>query len=224
MSEVAWLLGTLAAYVAALWLKRRTSSPLVNPTLLAILAVGGVLLLLDAEYGRYADATEPISFLLGPAVVALAIPLHQERATLLAHGRAIVAGAVLGALAAMALGYLAARLLAFDDAFSLALTTRSATSPISIAIAEQLEGGAPALSAVLSIVSGIAGATLAPAALDRVGVRLPVARGVAMGVSAHGIGTARMLGESRAAGAASSVGMGLGGLVVALVVPGLWQG
>ncbi len=221
MVELACFAGTLVAFGLALELRKRTTSPIWNPTLVAILLVGGVLLATDLDYSRYEDATAPISFLLGPAVVALAVPLHQERDTLLAHGRALLLGAVLGAGAAMLIGVVAARALAFDDAFSLALTTRTATSPISIALADEL-GQAGALSAVLSIASGIFGATFGPALLDRLGVRAPVARGLAMGVSAHGIGTARMLQESRPAGATSSVGMGLGGLAVALVVPGLY--
>lgn len=221
MVEVACLAGTLAAYLAALRLRRRLASPVANPTLVAILLVGAVLGATGLEYERYEDATGVVTFLLGPAVVALAVPLHQERERLLAHTRSMLLGAALGAAAAMLTGYAASRALAFDDDFALALTTRTATSPISIAIADELER-APALSAVLSIVSGIFGATFGPAVLDRLGVTLPVARGLAVGVTAHGIGTAQMLGESRAAGASSSVGMGLGGLAVALVVPGLW--
>lgn len=223
MVELACVLGTLAAYGLALRLRGRASSPLANPTLVAILGVGAALGLTGLDYDRYQDATQPISFLLGPAVVALAVPLHLERETLRRHARALGLGAVAGAGAAMLIGYLASRALALDPAFSLALTTRTATSPISIAIAEQLDE-APALSAVLSIASGIFGATLGPSVLTRLGVETAVARGLATGVSAHGIGTARMLEESRAAGASSSVGMGLGGLVVALVVPGLWGG
>lgn len=223
MVELACVAGTLAAYVVALRVRARTSTPLANPTLIAILAVGAVLGLTGLDYVRYEDATAPVSFLLGPAVVALAVPLHSERELLRAHARALGLGALLGAVAAMALGYAASAVLSLDDAFALALTTRTATSPISIAIAQEV-GGAPALSAVLSIVSGICGATFGPTVLDRLGVTLPAARGLAVGVTAHGIGTARMLGESRAAGASASVGMGLGGLAVALVVPGLWGG
>ncbi len=222
MVELACVLGTLAAYGVGLRLKGRTSSPLANPTLFAILLIGAVLEASGLDYGRYEDATEPISFLLGPAVVALAVPLYVERATLLAHTRHLLLGVLLGASVAMALGALVAWLGRFSDPFALAVTTRTATSPVSIAIAEQLDGGAPALSAVLSISSGLFAATFGPSVLDRLGVRLPVARGLAMGVTGHGIGTARMLQESRLAGATSSVGMGLGGLSVALVVPGLW--
>lgn len=222
MVELACVLGTLLAYGVGLRLQGRTSSPLANPTLLAILALGTVLQLSGLDYDRYEDATRPISFLLGPAVVALAVPLYTERATLLAHARQLVTGVLVGAGVAMALGAAVAWLARFSDPFALAVTTRTATSSISIALAEQLDGGAPALSAVLSISSGLAAATLGPPLLDRLGVRLAVARGLAMGVTGHGIGTARMLAESRPAGAASSVGMGLGGLTVALVVPGLW--
>lgn len=221
MLEVLGFAGTIAAFSVAKQVQARTSSAFANPTLMAILVIGGVLLLTGVDYGDYKHATSPLAFLLGPAVVALAIPLHQERATLLAHTRLLLTGAVTGAVAAMALGYGASVLLHFDDQFSLAVTTRTATSPISIAIADEL-GRPRGLSAVMTIVGGIFGATFAPALMDRLGVREPVARGLAMGVTAHGIGTARMLQESRVAGATSSVGMGLGGLVVALVVPGLW--
>lgn len=221
MVELACLAGTLAAYGLALGLRRLVRSPVANPTLVAVLAVGAVLGLTGLDYESYEEATAPISFLLGPAVVALAVPLHCEREWILEHARALLLGAVLGAGAAMLLGFAAARLLALNDDFALALTTRTATTPISIAIADGLDG-APALSAVLSITSGIFGATFGSAVLDRVGVTLPGARGVAVGLTAHGIGTERMLDESRVAGASSSVGMGLGGLAVALVVPGLW--
>lgn len=221
MVELACFVGTLAAYGLALGSRRLVRSPVANPTLVAILVVGAVLGLTGLDYEVYEGATAPISFLLGPAVVALAVPLHREREMIVTHARALLLGAVLGAGAAMLLGYGASRVLALDDNFALALTTRTATTPISIAIADGLDG-APALSAVLSITSGIFGATFGPPVLDRLGVTLPGARGVAVGVSAHGIGTERMLDESRIAGASASVGMGLGGLAVALIVPGLW--
>jgi putative effector of murein hydrolase len=103
-------------------------------------------------------------------------------------------------------------------AWGLALTSRSATAPISIALAGELHGAA-ALSAVLSVLAGVAGATLGPRWLDLVRVRHPLARGLAHGVASHGIGTARMLGETRLAGATAAVGMALGGAIVAIMLP-----
>ncbi len=221
MADLACLAGTVVVYFGALRLRRRTTSPVLDPTLVAILVLGAALGLTHTGYPRYRDATQPISVLLGPAVVALAVPLHQERETLARHGRALLLGVLAGAGAAMLLGWAAAHLLGAGRGFSLALQTRTATSPISIAIAGHLHGS-KALSAVMSVIGGVAGATFAPALLTRLGVHRPVARGLAMGVSAHGIGTARMLQEGRLEAASSSVGMGLGGLVVALVIPGLW--
>lgn len=221
MAEV-WLAATIAAYAGALLLRRRCPSPLLNPTLLAMAALAVVLAVAHVPYHRYASATSLLSALLGPAVVALAVPLHRERETLLRHARPLALGAVAGAGSAIVVGFAVGHLLRLTPAWSLALTSRSATSPISIALAGELHGAA-ALSAVLSILSGVAGATLGPAWLTLIRVRHPLARGLAHGVASHGIGTARMLEESRLAGATATVGMGLGGLVVALALPLLWS-
>ena len=200
---------------------RATTNPLANPTLIAVAVVGGLVLLSGVGARAYADGTAGLSWFLGPAVVALAVPLHQERARLRRHARALAGGAVVGAACSALVGYGLVRLVGLPSPFELALTTRSATTPISVALANGL-GGVPALSAVASIFTGLVGATIGPAWLPRLGVRDPVARGVAMGVCCHGIGTERLLRESRGAGATSSVGMGLGGLLVALVIPLVW--
>ncbi|WP_205697947.1 LrgB family protein [Conexibacter sp. SYSU D00693] len=222
--ELLWLPVTALAYVGALRLRDRVHSPLTNPTLVALLVLGVVVVAAGVDYDDYHDGTEALTWLLGPAVVALAVPVHRERALILRHARAIGGGVVAGAVAAAALGWLASRVMSLPEAWSLAATSRSATSPMSIAIAEELPGGSPALSAATSIIAGIAGGTFGPSLLDALGVRHPVARGLAHGVAAHGVGTARMLEEGEAQGAASTVGMGLGGLAVALVLPSLWGG
>jgi putative effector of murein hydrolase len=122
---------------------------------------------------------------------------------------------------AIAVGLAAAAVMHLAPAWALAMTSRSATAPISIALAGELHGAA-ALSAVLSILAGVAGATLGPRWLDLIRVHHPLARGLAHGVASHGIGTARMLDETRLAGATAAVGMALGGALVALVLPLLW--
>ncbi len=221
MRELWWIPVTVAVWLLARRATRGTTAPLANPTLIGVAVVGGLVLLSGVGARAYADGTAALSWLLGPAVVALAVPLHQERERLRRHARALLAGAVVGASVSALLGYGLVRLLQLPSPFELALTTRSATTPISVALANGL-GGLPALSAVASIFTGLVGATVGPALLTRLGVRDPVARGVAMGVCCHGIGTERLLRESRGAGATSSVGMGLGGLLVAVVVPLLW--
>jgi len=213
-----WILPTAAAYGAAVLLRRRWSSPLLNPTLVAMAALAAALLATGVPYAEYASGTSWLTALLGPAVVALAVPLHRERETLRRHARPIALGAVVGAMCAIAVGVVAAAILHLAPAWALALTSRSATAPISIALAGELHGAA-ALSAVLSVLAGVAGATLGPRWLDLVRVRDPLARGLAHGIASHGIGTARMLDETRLAGATAAMGMALGGIVVAVALP-----
>jgi putative effector of murein hydrolase len=222
MAELIWLPVTAAAYGVALLARRRISSPLLNPTLVAMATLIATLLATGVPYADYATATSPLTALLGPAVVALAVPLHREREMLSRHAGTILLGAATGAACAIAVGAAAAAVMHLAPAWALALTSRSATAPISIALAGELHGAA-ALSAVLSTLAGVAGATLGPRWLDLIRVRHPLARGLAHGVASHGIGTARMLDETRLAGATAAVGMGLGGAVVALVLPLLWS-
>jgi putative effector of murein hydrolase len=216
------LASTGLAYAAALWLRRRRPSPLLNPTLLAMAAIGALLLITQIRYSSYAHATRPLSALLTPAVVALAVPLHRNRAILRRFARPIVLAAAAGALTGFTVGYLAGRLFDLAPPWALAAVTRSATSPIAIALAGELHGQ-PALSAVLSIVTGVVGATLGPIWLRALGVRAPLARGLAHGIAAHGVGTARMVEESHLAGAAAAVGMALGGTLLAVMLPFIWH-
>ncbi len=213
---------TAAAFAGGLALRQRVRTPLLNPTLLAIAIVGGVLLLSGTSYDRYAAATHPLSALLTPAVVALAVPLHRHRDLLRRHARPLLLAAASGAASAFALGDLAARLLGLAPAWSLAAVSRSATSPIAIALAGELHGRA-ALSAVVSIITGVVGATLGPRWLDALRLHHPLARGLAHGIASHGVGTARMVEESQLAGAASALGMALGGCIVAIALPLVWH-
>jgi putative effector of murein hydrolase len=218
MGDLIWLPVTAAAYGIALLLPRR---PYLNPTLIAMAALAATLVVTGVPYATYAHGTGLLTALLGPAVVALAVPLHRERETLRRHAGTIALGAAAGASCAIAVGFAAAAVMHLAPAWGLALTSRSATAPISIALAGELHGAA-ALSAILSVLAGVAGATLGPRWLDLVRVRHPVARGLAHGVASHGIGTARMLAETRLAGATAAVGMALGGVMVAFALPLLY--
>jgi putative effector of murein hydrolase len=217
-----WIAVTLAAFGGGLALQRRLRTPAVQPPLVAIVALVVVLLVTGVPYDDYASSTHLLSALLGPGVVALAVPLPRERQTLLRHGRPLLLAAACGTASAVAVGWGAGSLLHLSPPWELAVTSRSATSPISIALADQLHG-APALSAVISILAGLVGAVAGPAWLDLIRVRAPVARGLAQGIASHGLGTARILQEGHRTGAAAAVGMGVGGLIVAVVLPLVWR-
>jgi putative effector of murein hydrolase len=214
---VTWVALTLLAFALGVVAQIRTRSALVNPTLIATLIVAGVLLVSGTPYGVYQAEVRPVSFLLGPAVVALAVPLYRLRALLAREWRALALGGVAGTLVGVGVDAGLSHLLGLSVAAQRSLTTAPATSPVALQLAP-LTGAPPVLAATLAVLSGLVGALVLPPALTRLGVRHPLARGVAIGSVAHGVGTARAREEGELAGAASSIGMGLAALVVTLVV------
>lgn len=212
-----WVALTLLAFALGVLAQSRARRALVNPTLIATVLVAGVLLASGTPYRVYEEAVRPISFLLGPAVVALAVPLYRLRGLLAREWRALAAGGVTGTLVGVGADTLLPRLLGLSAEAQRSLITAPATSPVALQLAP-LTGAPPALAATLAVLSGLVGALVLPPTLTRLGVRHPLARGIALGSVAHGIGTARAREEGELAGAASSVGMGLAALVVTLVV------
>ncbi|MFC4636940.1 LrgB family protein [Deinococcus hohokamensis] len=212
-----WMALTLLAFALGTALQGWRRSPLTNPTLVATALLCVALLVTRVPYQAYQADLAPLTFLLGPAVVALAVPLYRLRALLARQWRALVVGGLAGTLSGMAVDTVLPRLLGLDLEAARSLSTAPATSPVALQLA-QFTHAPPALAATLAVLSGLVGALILPGALSRLGVRHPLARGLAMGSVAHGVGTARARDESELAGAASSVGMGLAALCVTLVV------
>ncbi|MEW6420738.1 MAG: LrgB family protein [Deinococcota bacterium] len=212
-----WVALTLLAFALGVLAQARARHPLVNPTLIATVLVVAALLLTRTPYDRYAAEVRPISFLLGPAVVALAVPLYRLRALLGREWQALVIGGLAGTLAGVGTDILLPRLLRLSAEAQRSLVTAPATSPVALQLA-QFTHAPPALAATLAVLSGLLGALVLPPMLTRLGVRHPLARGIALGSVAHGIGTARAREEGEWTGAASSIGMGLAALLVTLVV------
>jgi predicted murein hydrolase (TIGR00659 family) len=214
---------TLAAYQAGLWLHRKArNSPLVNPVLIAIVALVLLLWGTGTDYRTYFEGAQFVHFLLGPATVALAVPLYRTLEHLRRSGPAIAVALVVGSLtaivSAVAIGWIAGA----SHETLLSLAPKSVTTPIAMGVARQV-GGTPSLTAVFVILTGILGAVLGRTILDAVRVRDWRARGFAVGIAAHGIGTARALQVDEVAGAFASLAMGLNGLATAILVPLLFR-
>lgn len=192
--------------------------PLSNPVLWTILALALLLRVAAVPYATYFESAKFLHFLLGPATVALAVPLARELPRIRALAFPLLGGLVAGNLAAIFSALALGKLFGASPALLRTLAPKSVTTPIAMGIAEQL-GGLPSLTAVLVILTGILGAVLGPWLLDRMGIRDPFQRGTAMGVAAHGLGTAAIHQESPTAGAASGLAMGLSGLLTALLLP-----
>jgi len=214
-----WLTITLIAYQAAYWIYARARfNPLLNPVLIAIVALVASLKATGTAYPTYFEGAQFVHFLLGPATVALAVPLFAQfdklRGLLMPLGGALLAGSVTAIVSVLAIGWT----LGASETTLLSLVPKSVTAPIAMGITEKL-GGLPSLTAVLVILTGISGAVMAKFVLDALRIRDFSVRGFAVGVAAHGIGTARAFQVSEEAGAFAGLGMGLNGLLTAVLVP-----
>jgi predicted murein hydrolase (TIGR00659 family) len=214
-----WLAATLLAYQAGQWIFLRAGSrPLANPVPIAVALLIGTLQLTHTAYDTYFEGAQFVHFLLGPATVALAVPLYQHRAqvrrALLPMLAALLAGSATAVVSAVGL----ARLLGASDQTLLSLAPKSATTPIAMGISEQL-GGLPSLTAAFVIATGIAGAIIATPLLDLLRIRDWRGRGFAAGVAAHGLGTARAFQVNELAGTFAGIALALNGLATAVLAP-----
>lgn len=218
-SPLLWLTATLAAYALADTVQRRLGrNPLINPVLVAVVLLVVVLHVSGTPYATYFEGAQFVHFMLGPATVALAVPLaakaHQVRALLLPMVSAVVAGAV----TAMGVAVGVAWLLGAGPTTLLSLVPKSVTTPIAMAISSEI-GGLPGLTAVLVILTGITGAVLVTPLMNLLGLKDYAARGFAAGVASHGIGAARAFQVDELAGTFAGLGLALNGLVTAVLAP-----
>ncbi len=214
---------TLLAYQAGLWIYRKSNNfALFNPVLIAICVLAGLLHASGTPYPVYFEGAQFVHFLLGPATVALAVPLYRQfdqvRRSALALSAALLVGCLTAAASAVAIGWM----MNASTKTLLSLAPKSATTPIAMGVSEQL-GGISSLTAVLVILTGITGAALGPMILRLIRIRDERAIGFAIGVASHGIGTARALQISETAGAFSGLAMGLNGLATAVLLPLLYR-
>lgn len=210
---------TLLAYQGAFWLYRRSGqNPLANPVLIAVSLLVLFLTLTATRYETYFAGAQFVHFLLGPATVALAIPLYTQFKRIRTMLLPVIAGLLAGSLTAVLSAVLIGRWFGASLPTQLSLAPKSVTTPIAMAIAERI-GGIPSLTAVLVIITGVLGAVGARTIFDAMKVRDPAIRGFAIGVASHGIGTARAFQVNEQSGAFAALAMGLNGGLTALLVP-----
>ena len=210
---------TLVAYVVSnrIYIKFNRH-PLLNPVLLSIIFLSAILLATGTSYDEYFEGAKFVHFLLGPATVALAIPLYRQFQAMKTSAMAILVSLFTGSLTAIASAVGIAWLLGADAQTLISLAPKSVTTPVAMGITEQF-GGLPSLTAVFVILSGIIGAALGRYILDALNIHHPAARGLALGVASHGIGTARSFQVGEAKGAFASLAMGLNALATAILLP-----
>lgn len=214
-----WLTATVVVYLVGDAIFRGSGrNPLVNPVLIAVVILALVLVITDTRYEDYFEGAQFVHFMLGPATVAMAVPLRANLDRVRATIMPILAALLGGSLVAVIVAIGTAAALGLDGATLLSLAPKSATAPVAIGVAEVI-GGSPTLTAMLVILTGITGAIVVTPLFNAMGLKDWRARGFAVGVAAHGIGTARAFQVNETAGAFAGIGMALNAMLTAIMVP-----
>ena len=218
-SPLLWLTVTLLVYAIADAVSLKTQRhPLANPVLHSIWVVALFLLLTGTSYSTYFAGAQFVHFLLGPATVALAVPLYENRKRVVASILPMLAALVVGSITAIVSVMVLARMFGLPRPVILSLAPKSVTAGVAMGISESL-GADPSLTAVSVILTGIMGAIVVTPLMNRAGITDFRARGFAAGLAAHGIGTARAFQVDEIAGVFSGIAMSLNALVTSLLVP-----
>lgn len=215
------LTATLVAYLAAVKIHEKfDSKPILNPVVIAVIMLVIMLSVTGMDYATYFDGAQFIHFLLGPATVALAVPLYRQmrklRTVFFPLMSAIVAGIISGGISAVYI----AEFLGASIETALSLAPKSVTAPVAMGIAEAI-GGLPSLTAILVVTTGVIGAIIGTRLFDLIGCNDDSVKGVAMGVTSHGVGTARAFQVSSEMGAFSGLAMALSALFTSMLLPWL---
>ena len=220
MSDPAlWLCMTLLAYALGMWIYQKSGfKTIFTPLLVSIVILVSVLELTGTDYKTYINGGQHINFLLGPATVALAVPLYEQRLRLAKMWLPLTCGLLAGGTVAIGAAVLIAGALGASPKTMISLAPKSVTVPIAMAVSDHL-GGIPALTAALVVITGVVGALIAPTLLRLIGEKDDAIRGFSMGLAAHGVGTATAFQMNRDTGAFSGLAMGLNGLFTAFAAP-----
>ncbi len=203
---------SLLAYMVGMQLKKRFKSGIFNPLLVAIAATLVVLLAADVDYEIYHEGAKYLSWFLTPATVCLAIPLYEQIALLKKNWKAVLAGLVSGVLTSMVTILVLAVLFGLTHQEYVTLLPKSITTAIGMGVSEEL-GGYVTITVAVIIITGVVGNIFAEVLCKIFGIKEPIAKGIAIGSSAHAIGTAKAMEMGEVEGAMSSLSIAVAGML-----------
>lgn len=209
---------SLAAFEAGLLINRKTRSALLNPLLLAIIFVIGILLTFHIPIESYNKGGSFILFFLGPATVVLAVPLFRQIELLKKNIIPILGGITAGSITSILSVVLLSRLFHVDLSVAVSMLPKSVTTAIGMEISKQI-GGITSLSVAVIVLTGIAGAVIGPAVCRLLRIRDEVAVGVSIGTASHAVGTSKAMELGETQGAMSGLSIGIAGLITVILVP-----
>jgi membrane protein len=216
--DVFVLVLVVGIYLLSIKLHLKIRFPLLNPVLITILVLIGLLIILDVPYATFKKSSQMINFLLGPSVVALGYILHKQIHYLKGNVVSVLTSITVGAIVGIASILLVGKLFGADQTLIASLAPKSVTTPIAMALSES-NGGIPALTAVVVVVAGVMGSIIAPPIMNWLGIKSPIAKGIALGASSHGVGTATAIQMGAIEGALSGLAIGIMGTITSLLLP-----
>ncbi|WP_335868915.1 LrgB family protein [Bacillus sp. 2205SS5-2] len=209
---------TVLAYWLSIELAKKYRYPFTTPLFLSTLIIIGLFMVMDISYQDYSTANTLLTYLLGPATVALALPIYKNRKIIITYFRPALVGILVGSLVTISSAIFLAHILHLGNEIELSLSLKSITTPVAVEVAEVI-GANISLSAAFVVVTGILGAMFGPWLLTKAKVIHPVSRGLALGVISHGIGTSEAVKEGQLEGAVAGSAMGVTSLLLSLVLP-----
>lgn len=217
-SEIFVLALVVGTYIAATILYKKTHLSVLHPLLTSIFVIIVILEFLDIEYVSFQQGSHLIHFMLGPSVVALGYVLFEQMKYLKGNVVSILTSVFVGAIVGIISVIVIGKLMGADQSLIATLQPKSVTTPIAMGISEK-NGGIPSLTAVIVVAVGIFGSIVGPAVMKVLGIESRIAKGLALGASSHGVGTAAAIQLGAVEGALSGLAIGLMGIMTAILVP-----
>jgi len=212
---------TMVVYLGARWLSIRVLSPLTTPLLTATIVMILILSIFDISYEQYTPAKEWMTYLLGPATVALAVPMYHNREVIMEKLVPAILGLTIGTISTIISAVWLSKAFGLSETIQATAAVKAVTTPVAIETVV-LIGGDPALAAAFVIIAGIFGAVLGPAILNLTRISDPFSRGLGIGTVSHALGTTQAVREGPIQGAVSSMAMGFAAILTSIIIPWLY--
>lgn len=213
-----WSAATILFYMASKEIYRRMPHAALSPLIVTPVVLIVLALMLHTSYGQYLGATHWLVAMLGPATVAFAVPIYQQRDLIRRYWPVLAAGVLIGSATSMLSAWLLASLLSLDGTLRLSLLPRSFSTPFAMTVSKDI-GGLPDLTALFVIITGVLGAAIGETMLGLLRLKSPLARGALFGMAAHGAGVARARQIGSTEGSVAGLVMVLVGVANVLIAP-----
>ncbi|MEI5907987.1 LrgB family protein [Bacillus spongiae] len=209
---------TVSSYVMSIQLAKKYRYPITTPIFLSSILIIAIFLICDISYEEYEITNRFISYMLGPATVALAVPIYKNRTLFIRYFRPAIVGGIIGSLVTISSAVFFVQILDLGREVKRSIILKSITTPVAVEVADVIEANRT-LAATFVIVTGMIGAMIGPWLLTKTKVNHPVARGLSLGVISHGIGTSEAIKEGELEGAVAGSAMGVTSFTLSFVLP-----